>query len=85
MAETAIVQSSEAAWTDVAVGEGDVTLSVPSTTGVRWAITEGATAPAFVEGHPLRIQETTSMRLATGERLWLRGRARVLVTAEVPA
>jgi hypothetical protein len=85
MAETEKLQSTEGAWTDVAIGEGDVTLSVPSAAGVRWAITEDTSPPAFEQGHPLRPLETTSMRLADGERLWLRGRGTVIVTAAVPA
>jgi hypothetical protein len=85
MAETAKLSSVEISWTDVAIGEGDVTLSVPGAAGVRWAITEGETAPAFADGHPLLVRDTTSMRLAAGERLWIRGRGNVIVTAEVPA
>lgn len=67
-----------------ATTETDIMLSNPSNGVLRWAITADDTAPAISAafGHPVRPNNSTSMQLMPGERIWFAG-ANAIATLEV--
>lgn len=87
MADTDTIGPLTGTWLRVASGEGYVELA-PELDGnppPRRAITSDTSAPeANVIGMPVPRGKVTSLSLAAGEELWLRGAGFVNITADNP-